>query len=315
MKKNVVYSIRPVFIFSISTKPFYAFLCQGVIYIKEFNISSRLRVSDILSAVDDCNTDHVCASCDCWEMLYVSHGKLEITVENMVFELSQGTIACFPPEEFHCIRETRNAAYMLIAFRATGAALSSLAGVTHILSAEEESLIKHIRNGIHSTKDALLCQQLYAALELLLLLCCAKEKQTPTTVGKDATLFSKAGALLQQHIQEQPSVAELADMLDISLSHLKRLFARYALIGVHEYFTALKISYAKTLLKGGESVTRTAMLAGFSNQAYFSAAFKRITGISPKEFSGGPAASLLPKKQMPKTKLQTQAAELPSYLL
>ena len=85
-------------------------------------------------------------------------------------------------------------------------------------------------------------------------------------------------------IDSNVSVSDLADRLNISISNLKRLFAKYTNIGVHEYYTFLKIAQAKELLRQGKTVTDTAELTGFANQAYFSAAFKRITGKTPKEY-------------------------------
>ena len=61
-------------------------------------------------------------------------------------------------------------------------------------------------------------------------------------------------------------------------------------------FNDLKIEYAKELLSAGHSVTQTAALAGFANQAYFSAAFKRITGRLPKEYFGDQRAPRAPRK-------------------
>ena len=104
----------------------------------------------------------------------------------------------------------------------------------------------------------------------------------------------------------------LAEVLGVSLSKLKRVFSQYSLIGVHEYFLGLRVSYAKQLLSQGESVTRVSELAGFNNQNYFSSSFKRVTGISPKDYIS------VPKKKtvlQPVKKNLKQDRELPSYLL
>ena len=78
-------------------------------------------------------------------------------------------------------------------------------------------------------------------------------------------------------------------------------------MGVHEYFTLLKITNAKSLLKSGESVTKTAEICGFANQAYFSAAFKRVTGLSPKEYA--PQREKTPR-QAPRTATKKQEKSL-----
>lgn len=153
---------------------------------------------------------------------------------------------------------------------------------------------------------------LYPLLELLL--CYSGEPNNhPQDYNRDASLFKRAVEVLTDNIDSRISVDDLADTLGISLSHIKRIFSNFAGIGAHDYFNLLKICKAKELLLSGESVTRTAEKTGFANQAYFSAAFKRITGVSPKDFAGKlvkrrPVAT--PKKQPPQ-----QKRDLPDYLL
>ena len=79
---------------------------------------------------------------------------------------------------------------------------------------------------------------------------------------------------------------------------------------MHEYYTFLKIALAKELLRQGETVTATARNTGFANQAYFSAAFKRVMGITPKEYAGNKTTVAYSSK----TTQQTNK-ELPNYLL
>jgi AraC-like DNA-binding protein len=147
-------------------------------------------------------------------------------------------------------------------------------------------------------------------LELFLLLCCGKEN-IATSNQKNARLFTLAAEILKENIKLNISVNELADRLDISLSNLKRVFISLAGVGTHEYYNFLKIAKAKELLKQGKSVTETAELTGFANQAYFSAAFKRVTGKTPKEYS-----LIKPKNDKPiAKKTNNKKGDMPSYLL
>lgn len=152
---------------------------------------------------------------------------------------------------------------------------------------------------------------IYPLLELLL--CYSGQPNKHPSDNRDALLFKGAVEILSDNVEARISVEELADALGISLSHVKRIFSNLSGVGAHDYFNLLKICKAKELLLGGESVTQTAEKTGFANQAYFSAAFKRITGVSPKDFAGKsvkrrPVTTL--DKQPPKTK-----RDLPDYLL
>ena len=55
-------------------------------------------------------------------------------------------------------------------------------------------------------------------------------------------------------------------------------------MGVMHYYNSLKMEYAKKLLLEGHSVNYIADKLNFSTQAYFSAAFKKYTGVSPLSF-------------------------------
>ncbi len=153
---------------------------------------------------------------------------------------------------------------------------------------------------------------LYPLLELLL---CYSEEFVPIEPlkNRDIALFQRAIEIMRRRVDTRISVEELADALHISLSHIKRIFAEYAKLGAHDYYNLLKICAAKELLLGGETATRTAELTGFANQAYFSAAFKRITGVSPKAF-GGKAPNSRPAPT-PKKEKPSQKRDLPDYLL
>ena len=71
---------------------------------------------------------------------------------------------------------------------------------------------------------------------------------------------------------------DIAEFCNVSQSWLKRIFERFAGVGIHKYFLQMKMSKAAELLQEGVSVTETAERLGFSSQAYFSAAFRRETG-------------------------------------
>lgn len=148
-------------------------------------------------------------------------------------------------------------------------------------------------------------------VELILLRMRKEPSLTPIKNKRELSLFFEATALLEQDLINAPSPEALAARLGISLSSLKRLFANLIGIGVHEYLIDRRIDLAKQYLKSGRSVTETAALCGFANQAYFSAAFKKATERSPKEYIGSKKAPVSPKESTHKPKQK----EMPSYLL
>lgn len=79
-------------------------------------------------------------------------------------------------------------------------------------------------------------------------------------------------------------------MCDIpySADHFRRIFKSDTGLTPNEYFTALKIEYAKQLLMqrsiSGQSISEIAYLSGFYDSRYFSRIFKASVGKTPKEF-------------------------------
>ncbi len=250
--------------------------------------------------------------CDHWEMLCVTEGEITVTKGTAVYKLTKGNVILFAPDEFHNICKRDFAEYIFIAFKGSGEFLFEVSEKAVNITDKEMQLIENTKLLRNYTENALSIKQAYTMLELFLLLCCEKEGIKPCK-DKNAVLFFEAADILIKNIDSNISVSALADELNISLSNLKRLFAKYTNIGVHEYYTFIKIAQAKELLRKGETVTATAELTGFANQAYFSAAFKRTTGITPKEYSGNKRTISNHVKSAPKKK--SKQKELPSYLL
>ena len=97
----------------------------------------------------------------------------------------------------------------------------------------------------------------------------------------DAVTFRRAISYLNSNIHRQPSVPELARFCNVSESGIKRIFDKYAGIGIHKYLLKLKVKTAAELLQKGESVSSVAEKLGFNSQSYFSRAFRRETGLMP----------------------------------
>ena len=104
-----------------------------------------------------------------------------------------------------------------------------------------------------------------------------------TSKAPDAQIFSKAVSFMNQYIHLSPSIDELVQHCNTSRSSLIRIFNKYAGISIHKFLLMLKIKVATELLQDGETVTEVAEKLGFSSQAYFSACYKRETGMNPSE--------------------------------
>lgn len=91
---------------------------------------------------------------------------------------------------------------------------------------------------------------------------------------------------IKDHTNEKLSLNEVANVYSISPSYLSTLFKKYCNIGFTEYVTQSKIEKAKDLLLNENyKVYEISEMLGFESAFYFSKVFKKVTGISPKEYT------------------------------
>lgn len=81
------------------------------------------------------------------------------------------------------------------------------------------------------------------------------------------------------------SIAVIAEELGYNAKYLSHLFKEKMTISYSEYLRCLRIKYATSLFDNGiDSVKNVAFLSGFSDPLYFSTVFKKIMGMSPKDY-------------------------------
>lgn len=267
-------------------------------YAERITVERPLRVTTLISSFT-CRRErdfHFSGEAhDFWELVYVCDGTVGIMADDRVLECGAGTVVFHKPGEFHRVWSAGGTTpqYTVIAFGAEGEAMARLAHAVIPLSGEADRLMLALTEQIAvcrpvglqmpaALQEEPLTLARYIALLELFLLTCMELGHAPTPLSHpDAELFSQAVATMRRHMTAPLSLPQLARELHVSVSHLKRIFGRYAQTGVHAYGLQLRIRRAKELLQAGESVCAVAAAVGFANQNYFSAAFKRETGVSP----------------------------------
>ena len=90
---------------------------------------------------------------------------------------------------------------------------------------------------------------------------------------------------IRGHIAEKLSLDRLAAVAHVNKTALKELFARYLKESPGRYITGTRLNYAKTLLEDSSfSVKMIADLCGYESPFYFSNAFRKEFGVSPREY-------------------------------
>lgn len=88
---------------------------------------------------------------------------------------------------------------------------------------------------------------------------------------------------MKDNCDKSLTVNDIAKLLNMSASNIKRVFSIYSDIGIAKFFLNLRIRKAKELLQNGISPNNVANELGFSPN-YFYTVFKREVGITPNKY-------------------------------
>jgi len=106
-------------------------------------------------------------------------------------------------------------------------------------------------------------------------------------VTKSHTIIDKINVYIQEHYAEDIGRNEIAGIFFLTPEYLAKLYKKRTGIYLKDYINEYRIEKAKEFLKlGDKNISDVAELVGFDNFSYFSTLFKKITGVSPKEFKG-----------------------------
>jgi AraC family transcriptional regulator len=83
---------------------------------------------------------------------------------------------------------------------------------------------------------------------------------------------------------DAPTLAELAELCDLSVRQLARGFRTSRDCSIGDYVARSQIGHAKRLLATDESVKSVAYTLGYASPSNFSCAFRRATGQTPRQF-------------------------------
>lgn len=87
---------------------------------------------------------------------------------------------------------------------------------------------------------------------------------------------------VREHLAEDLSLAQLAELVNLSPSHFKILFKRSTGLPVHQYVIRARVEYASELIGRNKlPLSQIALQAGFANQSHMARWMKRLTGTTP----------------------------------
>ncbi len=102
-------------------------------------------------------------------------------------------------------------------------------------------------------------------------------------------LVKNVQSYIKRNLDSRLSLNQVADVFSFSPNYLSHLFSKTAGINFVDYITETKIAAAKEMMLRGEGrVNEISQRLGYESAFYFSKVFKKVEGISPREFMQQP---------------------------
>jgi len=87
---------------------------------------------------------------------------------------------------------------------------------------------------------------------------------------------------IEDNLESELSLAEIASVAGISVSHLKTLFRHSTGTPVHQYVLRRRVERAKQLLQDRSlSIAQVAFATGFAHQSHLARHMRKILGTTP----------------------------------
>ncbi len=144
-----------------------------------------------------------------------------------------------------------------------------------------ESMIRELASGSPGSEPLVRAY----FMELVVGLARRYEQGSPSGRSEGLELAAKAASHLERHFLEELSLESLARSLSVSGRHLRRVFSKHCRISPMEYLMRLRVRHAASLLEGSElRVSEIAFRSGFGDSNYFARQFRRVAGVSPRQY-------------------------------
>lgn len=257
---------------------------------------------------------------DFWEFLYVEDGEMDAYNGRTWLHLTKGSILFHKPNEYHNVRSdgVHDSKIIVCSFHCTSEAMRFFNDKQFCLCSTQAMLLTAIvRESRHAfitpldnpfVTEMLVRENAFASLQMIriyleqLLLDLYRNHHPVTFVlepdsycsngdSKDRSLIDEIIAYFEKNICRHLTIEEICHDNLVSYSKTKQLFKKFYNCSVMEYYTDMRIAYAKELIRSSSlNFSEIADLMGYNSIHYFSRQFRKITGMSPSEYSGANAS-------------------------
>lgn len=241
-------------------------------------------------------------------------GTINVVAGNTTYTLNKGDIIFHMPNEFHNVKANGIIApnLVVIAFECNSPAMDFFRNkLLRIGSVEQDllgAIIKEARSAFSCRLDDPYCEKLtrrenppFAGEQLIkmylqqLLIHLTRTYNvahpTPPRLKSaknksEDELFLKIVTYMEENVSTHISIDQICRDNLVSRSILQKLFKNHADCSPIDYFSNVKITAAKQMIRSQHmNFTQIADNLGYNSIHYFSGQFKQLTGMTPSEYA------------------------------
>lgn len=101
---------------------------------------------------------------------------------------------------------------------------------------------------------------------------------------QDESVVGKSMQFIQDNYFKALTLADVAQAVHVSSSHLNRLIKKGTSKTFTEILLHVRVNKAKDLLNQNYNIEVVSDMVGFNSSAYFAVSFKKLTGVSPSQY-------------------------------
>lgn len=249
---------------------------------------------------------------DFWEFICVDKGTVEISMDDRKQILRKNEIAFHKPNEFHKVSTRGQIApnLVVISFKTSSPFMDFFQNRILKIDEKERTILADILKEAQSVfatplNDPYLTQMqkksevplgaeqlIKMQIEYFLIHLARRFMNSEEThielpsLKESSDAFKRIVAYMESNLTNNLTISQICKDNAIGHTHLQTIFSSEANSGVIEYFIRMKIDAAKYMIRQGNlNFTEIADYLGYSSIYYFSRQFKKVTGMTPSEYT------------------------------
>lgn len=245
-----------------------------------------------------------------WEFVYVDKGEVTVTAEERDIVLRQGEVIFHKPDEWHNIRSNGTVApnIAIVSFECSSKPMSFFENkILKVGQMQKEIISKIISEYTNSFStplndpltDRLVRKQLrlVGSEQLLRQYICEflisylrnplpGSQHSLININQSSSMLTMLVNYMKDNLSEGLTISDLIKYSGSNKTTITNIFKENFHMGAIEYFITLKTEAAKQYLRENNyNITQISEILGYSNIHYFSRQFKKMTGMSPTQYS------------------------------